>query len=232
MVRVSVQKEDVASLASLLAITVFCKATNPRDCVFALLAISKNGRQLLSQPSLFRSGYNDEVEDVFLKTTAFLLSSDEDWFCLLMRAGIGYELLSYTGRSSLQDKLPSWVPDYSNAPSGPRTVATTSKKSRDPAGKATITNNLRVIHLQVLPFTAIRHLIPRFKSHEITPYNTYAPQSVRTAQVTQLLTTSLSDDRRWYLAARQLSREQSSSGRISEEAADQAFWELCISETE
>ena len=234
-IRVSVQGGKIAPLALLLISTNHFQATDPRDKVFALLGISKDGRQLPFKPD-----YRDEVEDVFLKTASFLLSSAEDWFLVFTISGLGYKPPKDTEPPILSESSPSWVPDYSSNVlhlGGIRLPSFANAQSRDPGGRATITSNPRIIHLQVIPFSKISkisNVAPPFKNHRSIPYlsNPHAPPSVYSTQQDQAVDLFLSDNRRWYIESRQLAYELSSSSCISQEAVDQAFWELCMNQKE
>jgi hypothetical protein len=72
-----------------------CKATEPRDKVFALLPLLEDAKDIL-----FQADYSKSAETVFIETATWLASN----------SGISF-LSCVQGDSSLS--LPSWVPDWS-----------------------------------------------------------------------------------------------------------------------
>jgi len=218
------------SLAHALGMTIPYKSKDPRDKIFAVLGIANDGSKLPFKPN-----YIDSIEDVFLKTTAFILSS-EDWFIILTVTGRGYESYTYKKRSKLLDKLPSWVPDFSSDTiAGTRPFSEESIRLRDIAGKVTTTSDPRVIQLQVVEFDVIQHLGPKLKVRSSSlPYrpNSSVPIDTFIEQGTQFMANMGAEERDWYLSARRLARETSVRFLKSQEAADQGFWELCMSHGE
>jgi hypothetical protein len=73
-IRLSVEKGNIFPLSLIIAMTMVCKAKDPRDKIFAVLGIAKDGHKLPFKPN-----YIDDVDKVFLRITAFVLSS-KDWF--------------------------------------------------------------------------------------------------------------------------------------------------------
>lgn len=214
-------------LMLLMAATLIFKSKDPRDKIFALLGIASDGTDLP-----FRPDYKESVELVFIKTTSYLLSS-EDWFTQLVMSGSGLDTAGSTGRPVLRE-LPSWVPDYTaNAFEGIRLGHITHEQisQREKAGKITFTDNPRVIQIAAVAFDSIRRLGPRTK---LRTYAILSPNSnVSTATFTEhmrvFLTNAGAECRDWFLQARELARSFSASARKSQEAADQEFWELCMS---
>lgn len=98
-IRSSMETGNLSSLSVILPMTSVFKSTNPRDKVFAVLGIAKDSHQ-----PPFKPDYNEDVEKVFLKTTAFVLSS-KSRLIILSFAGRGYESYSRTPRSVFMDKL-------------------------------------------------------------------------------------------------------------------------------
>jgi hypothetical protein len=227
-IRESVQLGHPSPLALNLTKTISFKSKDPRDKIFAILGITGDGDKLPFKPS-----YEDEVEDVFLKTTAFILSTEE-WFLTFMMAGRGYESFTYNAtRSEYRDKLPSWVPDFSSDTiAGSRPPSETSIQARDKTGKIKFTSDCRVIQLEAIKFDEIKHMGPKLKVRSSSPYlpNPNVSIDIHIAQSAQLQALVVADEGDWYLKARQLARIHPSPK--SQETTDQDFWELCMSQGE
>ncbi|KAN0098890.1 Heterokaryon incompatibility protein (HET) domain containing protein [Hyaloscypha variabilis] len=218
-IRHSTQIGTIVPLAFHLVATRVCKATDPRDKIFALLGIAEDGRKLPFTPN-----YKEDVDQVFLKTTAFVLSTKE-WFMLLCMGGRGYDFWDGKERPELLDKLPSWVPVYDSDIAARRPPTTSSILSRDPAGKVTFcTSNEKIIQLQVFAFDKIEHLGPTAKAYNSLDHI----PSLDAPMDAWIHENSLAD---WYISARQLARQKSSPYR-SQELVDQQFWELCMNANE
>jgi hypothetical protein len=233
LIRDSVQTHYFSCLSTILAMTSIYKSTNPRDKVFAVLGIARGGRALP-----FKRDYNENVEKLFLKATAFVLAS-EDWFFLFSYTGIGYESNSRLPPSEPTARLPSWVPDYtSDRQAGhraPRPTTALLWKLWGHTGKVTFTRDERVIQVQIFAFDFIRHLGPILKSRNSTshPPNPNVPIETVTSQSEYYRTVTSEDDpSTWYFSARQFARETLASTGKSEESLDQEFWELCMSQYE
>ncbi len=92
--RVSTQGGKILPLAALLVATFPCKATHAKDKIFALLGIAGDAQQLTSSLN-----YEDEFEQIFLRATAFVVSTTS-WFHLLSAAGRGYN--SWSGKKTVK----------------------------------------------------------------------------------------------------------------------------------
>jgi hypothetical protein len=205
------------------------KSKDPRDKVFAVLGITSDGDKLPFKPN-----YNDPIELVFLKTTAFIYSS-EDWFSMFNFTGRGYPTVKYTIPLQFQDSLLSWVPDYSSGTKfGSRAIIAEKVQSRDTAGQITPTANPRVIQTQAVNFDVIKHSGPMAEmlTSSILLPNPNAPSEAIREQICQFLSSSMADGRAWYLASQHLARKYSVASQSSQEIADQHFWELCMRQGE
>ena len=79
-------------------------ATNPRDKIYALLALTLDGAEVVPMPS-----YSQTVEHVFINATRTIAAKEGQTAITLL-----------TARSnSIGRKMPSWVPDWSNLGSIP-----------------------------------------------------------------------------------------------------------------
>lgn len=206
------------------------KATNPRDKVFALLGISRDGRKLPFKPD-----YDVDEEQVFLKTAAFVLSSEE-WFFTFASTGIGYESYPYPTPSKTTVKLPSWVFDpTSDRRTGQATARIASIFSRDLAEKVTFTSDDRIIQLQVFPFDSIHRIDPKCWSsiHIARLLDSNSPKETFTANLEHAKTTfGAESPGNWYFSSRKLAWEALASPSKSTEIIDQDFWQLCMSQHE
>jgi hypothetical protein len=220
-IRHSTQSNMALPLSFHLVATRACKASDPKDKIFGLLGIAGDGQELNFLPS-----YNDDVGQVFLKATAFVLSTKE-WFLLLSTAGRGYDSWNGEKRPELMDELPSWVPGYnSDMVVGTRPATIYGLLFRDPAGKVTFFgSNDKIIQLQVFSFDKIKHLGPKAKIYGSSDHlpNPDVPIDAWTGD--HRLAT-------WYIGARQLARQKLSSSLQPQEIVDQNFWELCMSANE
>jgi hypothetical protein len=212
MLRVSTQGGKILPLAVLLVATFPCKATFPKDKIFALLGIAGDAQQLTSSLD-----YEDEWEQVFLRATAFVLSTTS-WFHLLSAAGRGYD--SWTGKepSKYAEKLPSWVPDYSSDMlAGARHTSTHSILSKDPAGKVTFhASNEKIIQLEALAFDKIKKLGPKAKFYKLPDVFTLESPSL-SDYWKQAGDENLPN---WYLNSRQLARQHLISNSRSQAKVD------------
>src|SRR5258706_12905424 len=77
-------------------------ATDPRDMIFALLALVTDAKDDAVSPD-----YQTSVEKHYERVTRYLLTRDNE-ILVLARAGVGFP-------RSLT-KLPSWVPDWTSTP--------------------------------------------------------------------------------------------------------------------
>lgn len=175
----------------------------------------------------FRPNYKESAELLFIKTTAFLLST-KSWFTLLAMTGRGYESTKSTAMSPLLESLPSWVPDYgSNTLVGARDTFDEDPPF-DKTSKVTFTNNPRIIQIQAVAFDMVSHLSSSLKMITSSPLLPNPQAPLKTGQFRQFTVNAYAEMREWYLQAQQLARKYSSFSRKSQEAADQAFWELCL----
>lgn len=224
MLRVSTQGGKILPLAGLLVATLPCKATHPKDKIFALLGIAGDAQQLTSLLN-----YEDELEQVFLRTTAIVLSTTS-WFHLLSTTGRGYDSWSGKERSKHAEKLPSWVPNYSSDMiAGTRQTSSHSILSKDPAGRVTLlASNERIMQLEALAFDKIKTLGPKAKFHKL-PEVFIREFSSLSDYWKQVGDDSLPN---WYLNSRQLARQHLSSNSRSEAKVDQHFWQFIMKESE
>ena len=89
-------------LSTLLAQSLFFKATDPRDLIYGLMSLCKDPVNV---------SYTDSVEEVYLHTAQELIERGA-FHLLFHAAGVGNRL---EGNSTLKN-LPSWVIDFTNAP--------------------------------------------------------------------------------------------------------------------
>ena len=210
-----------SSLAILLLMTISFKSKDPRDKIFALFGISSDAKKATFKPS-----YEDGNGLVFLKAAIFILSTDS-WFTILLRAGRGLEETISREPSALRHALPSWVPDYSSENLlGVRTTPYSSACLGNNHERVKIDVDSRTIQLQCTVVDTIQHLHPRAKTIECSTFLSPHPKA-KFGQAQQYLRNLRSDGRQFYLQARQLAREHSLE-RITQVAADQEFWELCM----
>jgi hypothetical protein len=206
------------SLAVMLLITVVFKSTNPRDRIFALLGIVIDGYKLPFQPD-----YNMDVCEIFLKTTAYVFSTEE-WFRLFSMTGRGYDSLRSLSlppsqdslASQFKDKLPSWVPDYSSdCFAGSRPALTSSIEAADPKGEIIFTPDDKIIQIQAVEFDEIQIVGPR---EEIGNRTKYLQLSFASGN--------------WYSACKRLIHDSQALAHKPEETRDREFWALCMCQKE
>ncbi|KAL5319118.1 hypothetical protein ACEPPN_012167 [Leptodophora sp. 'Broadleaf-Isolate-01'] len=208
-------------LAILLYTAISFKSKDPRDKIFALFGISSD-----AQNATFKPSYEDANDLVFLKATIFILSTDF-WFTILLRAGRGYERAISGESSALQHALPSWVPDYgSDNFLGARTTPFSPGCLKNKDERVNIDIDSRTIQLRCAVVDTIQHLYPRAKTFEYSTFLLPHPKATFRQQ-RQYVRNMRSDGRQFYLQARQLAREHSIQ-RITQVAAHQEFWELCM----
>ena len=100
-IRRSMQEGNIFPLALVLVSTMVRKSKKPVDKVFAVLGITKDGPKLPFKPD-----YDDDVDKVFLKTTAFALSTEE-WVPLTffwrprLRVMESYRTITIYGQTSI-----------------------------------------------------------------------------------------------------------------------------------
>jgi hypothetical protein len=122
------------SLIEVLERSRYASASDPRDRVFALLNLCKEGKDGGFQPD-----YTETVRETFIRTAEFLISS-----------GQGAKVLLNAFLSDPSLTLPSWVPDwsFSSFPSeNPAPAATAYNLSAIPAAGASA-SDLRLGKLQ------------------------------------------------------------------------------------
>ncbi|KAH6674786.1 heterokaryon incompatibility protein-domain-containing protein [Halenospora varia] len=113
----TILKNEKKSLFVCLELCMSFLATNPKDLVFALQAISEEGF------SQFEPNYNKSVDEVFIEATHCVLASTQ-------KSRISALSLAGTGFSRDMATLPSWVPQWG---SGDRTTTLTNSGSRKAA---------------------------------------------------------------------------------------------------
>jgi hypothetical protein len=109
-IRAQLHGDQPLPLGELICNTIIFKAKEPRDKLYAILGISSDGHKLPFQPD-----YIDSDDDVFIRTTAYLLSTNM-WFTWLAYFSKGYQQTFPPGSSLRNCPLPSWVPDYGAIP--------------------------------------------------------------------------------------------------------------------
>ena len=146
------QLKHPGSLGEYISGTREFQATDPRDRVFALIGISSDSGRLPFNPD-----YTDTEEEVFRKTSLFLLSTP-DWFKTLALTGRGYTLASNYGTCSpRQDALPSWAIDFkASTVFGARAGNTRLWERSDSDGAVTATANPREIRIEVVEYDTIK----------------------------------------------------------------------------
>jgi hypothetical protein len=134
MFRSPEQEPKEWSLIEVLERSRYASASDPRDRVFALLNLCKEGKDGRFQPD-----YTETVRETFIRTAEFLIDS-----------GQGAKVLLNAFLSDPSMNLPSWVPDwsFSNFPSeNPALTASTYNLGAIPAAGGHI-SNLRLGKLQ------------------------------------------------------------------------------------
>jgi hypothetical protein len=147
--------------------------------------------------------------------------------------GLGFQSLDPNLLSKVQNPLPSWALDYSlskmsgiqlRLPEKMGEHEMTAKVDFDP-------NNPRVIKIEAAEFDVVEHLAPAFvlKEHPHLQPNLNAPTDILIAQHIEFLFNAGENIRQCYNSCRQLARQYSTAGKTSQEAADQEFWNLLMS---
>jgi hypothetical protein len=114
------QRREYATIPDALRESFYFTATNPRDQIFGLMSLCRDPLPV---------DYNMSVEDAYLSAAKEILQEGAIHL-LLHAAGVG----NRSGNSPLAPILPSWVPDWTDAPSYD-SLQTTLEKSRDTIGK-------------------------------------------------------------------------------------------------
>jgi hypothetical protein len=84
----------------------YAQATDPRDKVYALLGLTSDGHRIIPLPN-----YQQPLEQVFESMTTAMFATERSLDSICMR-----------GLSCHEDGQPSWVPDWGNFWSKPRTI--------------------------------------------------------------------------------------------------------------
>ena len=116
IIKQAIIKKEKKSLFACLELCMSFQATDPKDLVFALQAISEEGFTTLIPD------YNKSVDDVFTEATHAILSSTQNRLSVLSLAGTGFP--------RDMTNLPSWVPEWG---SGDRTTSLTNSGNRKAA---------------------------------------------------------------------------------------------------
>jgi hypothetical protein len=218
-------------LSCMLGLGMSFKSTNPRDKIFAVLGIAEDGHKLPFKPD-----YYEDVDKIFLKTAAFVLST-EDWFSLFSMTGRGYQSFSSSSVSQFGDELPSWVPDFSSdSLAGFRPAFSVSMASADPKGKITFTSDEKIIKIQAVEFDEICIVGPicdirKHPNHVEIPAASMERLNT-TAKSTQLEEFTTKNAKDWYFDCKRLIHESLASTSKSRRALDQEFWALCMCQNE
>jgi hypothetical protein len=222
--RSSVARSNMKSLYWYLCWTAELKATDPRDKVFALFGISQDCDSIPFSPK-----YEDSVEDVFIKTSVYLLSG-RDWFEHLARTGCGYTLASsYGSRTELQSKLPSWATDF-NATIlwGARFEGQRLEAEGDSGVRISVMSNFKEIRLDVAVFDEIKELVELSLPHSwaaSNKYLSYAPEENAGQEVRRFwLTAHCAEVRAWYERAIGLAKKLVAVHAIPVDEARSAVW--------
>lgn len=209
-------------LSVVLVMGGYFKSKDPRDEVFAVLGIAEDGRKLPFKPD-----YNEDVEKVFLKTTAFVLST-QTWFTLFSATGRGYAPFYRSSRSQFSDKMPSWVHDYSSHGwIGFRSARSASMELADPDGKIIFTDDEKIIKIQAVTFDEIQNIGPiadiRARIDHLQKESTQKEQNKDS---------TVSFVWNWYDNCKKMIHESPTMAHKSWETLDQEFWELCMCQNE
>jgi hypothetical protein len=222
--------KDASSLGVHISQTTNFKATNPKDRIFALIGIASDREAIPFKPD-----YEDSDENVFIKTSSYLLSTPS-WFMTLAMTGRGYGSIVSGTRSTLQDRLPSWASDYSGGLlSGRRGGAKGAEQRADRHGRVTATADPRVMEIQVAELDTIEHIMkipgPEDPEDDIGRLpninNTYDEMRKKARHNTN---SKLARIHEWYMKARNMVLHLATSRGQSEEEALQVFWETCMME--
>ncbi|KAI1079509.1 HET-domain-containing protein [Whalleya microplaca] len=111
-------------------------AKDPRDKLYALLALAEDGRAIIPTPN-----YLDPVEKVFQDTARGMIEKNDRTDVILL-----------AHRSRGQRNLPSWVPDWANLTSRPPLWVEESLVKKRPIMKAQ-----NIVHGDVLEVRGYRH---------------------------------------------------------------------------
>jgi len=134
-------------LARVLTLGNGFKSTDPRDKVYALLGMTRDGARDSIEPDyrLDRS-----PQDVYRDAMLFILAKNDDPLRLLVGAGIGFE-------RSLAD-LPSWIPDWSHDTHLQIIDAMYSAAGRSKPIYSVVSTSRGVISLDGVVFDEIRYV--------------------------------------------------------------------------
>lgn len=116
IIKQTILKNEKKPLFACLELCMSFLATDPKDLVFALQAISEEGFTTLIPD------YNKPVDQVFTEATHAILDSTQNRISVLSLAGVGFH------RDMIA--LPSWVPEWG---SGDRTTSLTNSCNRKAA---------------------------------------------------------------------------------------------------
>lgn len=108
--------------ALLVTISAKCHATDQRDKVYGLLGLAAESQGDSRPPDALRPDYELDVAAVYMKIARFCLEEYES-LSILTRASGMLDDVSCTQRAHQIERLPSWVPNWSDFSVGERDVA-------------------------------------------------------------------------------------------------------------
>lgn len=241
------QNNSHMTLAHLLQFTRFFRCGDPRDKVFALVNIATDKDEFMrfipekepvdkdKPPS--KLSYNDSVDEVYLNKMRYMLAQ-HTWFINLTMAGIGNQKIIRLSEAepnkheSYSHRLPSWVVDLAVPTVSYRTTEPTWIHQREPGHHIRFTNDRRTIILQLHLIDEILVIGPHFlfKNALLDDAPVLSAGDEQDVEIEKKLLASrvaLSHD--WYFECRKLAAKHASSFGMSQEAAYQELWHLCIS---
>jgi hypothetical protein len=162
----SVELAGRTNLVDLLYLTRGCKATDPRDQVFAVLGMAQEATQPLLRPN-----YCEDWRETYLRYTEYFIREGSGLRALYLSSADSASTHKQSG------EIPSWVPDFSfeGRPiwfandHGEVHGETTVGGRDDPSLR--INTTLRILTVQALQFDSIQSLSPSQAHQQISdPY--------------------------------------------------------------
>jgi Heterokaryon incompatibility protein (HET) len=225
-IREAFHSETKFTLQTLIFLTRPYQSTDPRDRIFALLGIASDSTKLPYLPN-----YEESVEETFIKTTAFLLSSD-NWFMVLNMTGVGNEKMIPNLPDESHKTLPSWTIDFCCHKLAGIQFTVPKDSIEVPTCQVHFyIGDPRRIRIQAVEFDEVEHIGAKLMVQDQTSTmpNPNASADAFIQQNFQFFVNSGAHIRQWYNNCKELARRHSAASRISEETVDQEFWEFCMS---